>query len=180
MPRPDGGFVVEATPGDFRLNVAPLLNLSPRPPGPPNATVPPGLQNAYVKTIRLGEIDVLNAGIRLAGAPAGRLEVVIGTTPGSFEGSVVDGNQAAGPGMTVVLLPDIRRRTDLYKITTTDPAGRFRIDRVAPGDYRAFTWSEISDGAWHDPDFMQAQEAGGTPVHVVEGSASSTRLTVIR
>ena len=80
-PRPDGSFVVEATPGDFRLNVAPILNLAARPPGPPNFQVPPSLQHAYVKSIRLGDVDVLNSGLRLQGAPAGQLEIVIGTAP---------------------------------------------------------------------------------------------------
>ena len=132
--------------------------------------MPPSLQRAYVKSIRLGDVDVLNSGLRLQGAPAGQLEIVIGTAPGAVEGSVFNDSQTAGPGVTVVLLPDVRRRTDLYKTTTTDPSGRFRIDRVPPGDYRAFAWQEISDGAWQDPDFMQGQEARGTPVRVGEGA----------
>jgi hypothetical protein len=180
LPRPDGSFVVEATPGDFQLNVAPILNLAVRPPGPPNFQVPSSLQRAYVKSIRLGDFDVLNNGLRLQGAPAGRLDIVIGTAPGVVEGSVFHDGQTAGPGVTVVLLPDIRRRIDLYKTTTTDPSGQFRIDRVPPGDYRAFAWQEISDGAWQDPDFMQEQEARGTPVRVVEGNPTSIRLTAIR
>src|SRR6185295_7294936 len=98
QPRPDGSFVVEATPGDFRLNVAPILNLAPRPPGPPNFPVPASLAHAYVKSIRLGEIDVLNSGLRLQGAPAGQLDVVIGTAPGAVDGTVFNDNQTAGPG----------------------------------------------------------------------------------
>ena len=179
LPRPDGSFVVDATPGDFRLNVAPLLNLAPRPPGPPNLRVPPSLQNAYVKSIRLGEVDVLNSGLRLQGAPAGQLEIVIGTTPGALEGRVVNDSQPAGPGITVVLLPDVRRRTDLHKTATTDPSGRFRIDRVPPGDYRVFAWQEIGDGAWQDPDFMQGQESRGTPVRIGDGATTTLQLTVI-
>jgi hypothetical protein len=128
-----------------------------------------------VKSIRLGDVDVLNGGLRLLGAPAGQLEIVIGTAPGALEGSVFNDSQTAGPGVSVVLLPDVRRRTDLYKTTTTDPSGRFRIDRVPPGDYRAFAWQEISEGAWLDPDFMQGQEARGTPVRVVEAGATPRR-----
>jgi carboxypeptidase family protein len=180
LPRPDGSFVVEATPGSYRLNVAPILNLAERTPGPPNFRVPPSLQNAYVKSIRLGEVDVLNSGLRLQGAPAGQFEVVIGTAPGAVDGLVFNDSQPAGAGVTVVLLPDVRRRTDLYKTTATDPSGRFRIDRVPPGDYRAFAWQEISDGAWHDPDVMQGQEPRGTPVRVVEGNPTSIQLAEIR
>jgi hypothetical protein len=157
-----------------------MLNLAARPPGPPNFQVPPSLQRAFVKSIRLGDVDVLNDGLRLQGPPAGRLEIVLGTAPGALEGTVFNDSQPAGAGVTVVLLPDVRRRTDLYKTTTTEPSGRFSIDRIPPGDYRAFAWQEISDGLWQDPDFMQAQEARGTPVRVVEGKAASLRLPAIR
>jgi hypothetical protein len=179
LPRPDGSFVVEATPGDFRLNVAPILNLAARTPGPPNFRVPPSLQNAYVKSMRLDDADVLNSGLHLKGPVTAPLEIVIGTTPGVFEGSVSAGGQPAGPGIIVVLVPDVRRRTDLYKTTTTDPAGRFRMDRVPPGNYRAFAWQEVSDGAWQDPDFMQTHEARGVAVPISEGSTTNIQLTMI-
>jgi hypothetical protein len=179
LPRPDGSFVVEATPGDLRVNIAPILNLAARPPGFPNLPVPPSLQRAYVKSVRLGDIDVLNNGLRLQGPVAGTLEIVLGTRPGVFEGTVLSDGQAAGPGVTVVLMPDVRRRTDLYRTGSTDSSGGFHLDRIAPGNYRAFAWQEIGDGAWHDPEFMQLHEARGARVAIGEGGTTEIRLTLI-
>jgi hypothetical protein len=179
LPRPDGSFVVEATPGDLRVNIAPILNRASRVPGFPNLPVPASLQRVYVKSVRLGDVDVLNNGLHLEGPVAGTLEIVIGTTPGAFEGSVLSDGQPAASGVTVVLVPDVRRRTDLYKTGTTDSSGRFHLDGVAPGKYRAFAWQEITDGAWHDPEFMQAHEARGATVAIGEGATTETRLTVI-
>ena len=135
-----------------------------------NPPVPASLQHAYVKSVRLGDVDVLNNGLRLQGPVAASLEIVIGTTTGAFGGTVLTGRLPAGPGITVALLPDVRRRTDLYKTTTTDPAGRFHMDHVPPGSYRAFAWQDVSDGAWHDPDFMQAHEARGATAVIDEGA----------
>ena len=177
LPRPDGSFVVEATPGDLQVSVAPLLNLTSRPNV--NPPVPASLQHAYVKSVRLGDVDVLNSGLRLQGSVAGSLEIVIGTATGVFEGGVSADGQPAGPGTTVVLMPDVRRRTDLYKTTTTDPAGRFHMENVPPGSYRAFAWQDVSDGAWHDPDFMPAHEARGATVAISEGRTTNIQLTVI-
>jgi hypothetical protein len=177
LPRPDGSFVVEATPGDLQISVAPLLNLTSR--ANVNLPVPASLQHAYVKSVRLGDVDVLNSGLRLQGPVAGTLEIVIGTTPGAFEGTVLAGGSPAGPGVTVALLPDVRRRIDLYKTTTTDPAGRFHMDRVPPSSYRAFAWQDVNDGAWHDPEFMQANEARGAAVAIGEGRTTNVRLDVI-
>ena len=60
--------------------------------------------------------------------------------------------QLPAAGVTVALLPNVRGRFDLVRTATTDPSGRFRLDRVAPGDYKVFAWSEVSDGDWQDPD----------------------------
>ena len=40
----------------------------------------------------------------------------------------------------------------------SDSSGRFRFDRVPPGDYKMFAWSEVENGSWYDPDFMKTYE----------------------
>jgi hypothetical protein len=175
-PRADGTFVVDATPGDYRVSVSPILNLNP---APPSFTVPPSLRNAYIKSIRLGNVDVLNSGVHLERPPSDFLEIVIGTRPGTVEGTVVTEQQSAAAGATVVLLPDFRRRTELYKTITTDASGRFHMDRVPPGDYRLFAWDDIEEGAWQDPDVMRAYESRGTSVRVRDGNDENVQLTVI-
>ena len=174
-PLADGSFVVDATPGDYRMSVAPVLALAPGPA----LTVPKGLENAYIKSISLGNVDVLNRGVHLEGPTSVPIEIVIGTHPGALEGSVLTDQQAAAAGVTVVLLPDVRGRSDLYRTTTTDLSGRFHLDRVPPADYKAFAWEEVSDGVWQDSEFMRAVESRGAPVRVAEGASATVRVTVI-
>ena len=57
--------------------------------------------------------------------------------------------------------------------------GRFHIDRIPPGDYRAFAWEDVNDGAWQDPEFMSVNENRGTPVRIAEGTTGTVRLTLI-
>lgn len=177
-PRADGTYVVSATPGDYRVSVAPLLDLTPMPPGFA-LPIPKPLETAYVKSIRIGDVDVLNNGVHLESAIAAPLEIVIGMSLGALDGAVV---RAAGPapaGITAVLLPDIRRRFDLSRLATTDPTGRFHMDRVAPGDYKLFAWEDAPDGAWQDPDFVRTFEERGTPVHIVEGQTERATATLM-
>ena len=79
----------------------------------------------------------------------------------------------------MILLPDIRRRNELYRTTTTDVSGRFHFDRVPPGDYKVFSWEEVEDGAWYDADFMTANESRGMPVRIGEGRTETARVEVI-
>src|SRR5262249_32648195 len=50
-PLPDGSFVVSASVGDYRVNIAPLLNVTPARMA--ITSLPAAFQNAYVKSIRL-------------------------------------------------------------------------------------------------------------------------------
>jgi len=58
--------------------------------------------------------------------------------------------------------------------------GRFHIEGVPPGDYRAFSWEDIETGAWQDPEFIRNFEDRGNPVRVNENGTSNIQLRVIR
>jgi hypothetical protein len=141
------------------MDISPFLNIGQRFP----VQLPPALQNAYVKSIRLGNIDVLNNGLHLEKPPEGRVEVVLGTNPGIVEGT------AGAADVSVVLVPNVRQRTELYRAATTDPAGRFRFDKVPPGDYKVFAWTEVETDAWYDTEFMKTYENRGVALSVRDG-----------
>jgi protocatechuate 3,4-dioxygenase beta subunit len=175
-PLPNGSFVLSAPAGDYRVNIAPLLNVASLRLA---ATLSPALQNAYVKSIRLGNIDVLNGVLHLEGKPSVPLEIVIGKNSGAIDGQVVPNPQGSAADISVVLVPAVRRRSELYRSTTTDVSGRFHFDRVPPGDYKIFSWEEIQDGAWYDPEFLRAVENRGTSIRIAEGHTENVRTEVI-
>jgi len=177
---PNGSLTLSAARGDFRINIAPLLTIPGVALGPPRPGSP-ALPNFYVKSIKLGSVDVLNGGLHLDGRPDAPLEIVIGTTPGSVEGVVVNQNGQPVPNVPVSLLPDaVRRgRFDLYKTASSDATGRFEIERVPPGDYVAFAWDGIESGEWENPVFVASYESRGTHVGVVESAPATINVTAI-
>jgi hypothetical protein len=134
-----------------------------------------------VKAMRMGNADVLNDGLHISGPPDSMLEIVIGTNAGNIEGSVVNSRNEVLANRTVVLIPNVRlrQRSDLYKVVSTNNAGRFEMQGIAPGDYKLFAWENVETGAWQDPNFIQAHESAGRPVRINEGSNESLQLTVI-
>jgi hypothetical protein len=177
MALPNGSLVLSAPAGDYRVNIDPLLNFVP--PRVSISSLPAALQNAFVKSIRLGNTDVLNGPLHIEGKPSSPLEVVIGKNAGAIDGQVVTDRQTPLTDASVVLVPDVRRRTDLYRSASTDAAGRFHFDRVPPGDYKVLSWEEVEDGAWYDPEFLRAAENRGTSVRVLEGRTETVRVEVI-
>ena len=138
-------------------------------------------KNHYVRSARLGEADVLNALLRLDGSPRGTLEVVIGTDPGSLDAIVRDDRQNLVPGVRVVLVPDPARRvrTDLFRTVRTDADGRIHMEGIPPGDYTLFSWEEVEEGAWQDPNFLSIYEPLGKTVRIGENGRENVELRLI-
>jgi Carboxypeptidase regulatory-like domain len=175
-PLENGSFTVSSSAGDFRVNIAPILNVNPLR----FTSLTPALQNAYVKFIRMGNADILNGVLHLDRQPTEALEVVIATNPGALDGQVVRSDRGPVEDIPVLLVPEIRRRNELYRTTTTDASGRFHFDRITPGDYKVFSWEEVEDGAWYDAEFLKTNESRGTLARIGEGRTETVRIEVIR
>ena len=148
---PAAGTLTASLPvGDYRIYVPPVLSQTT------NETVPPGLRNLYVKSMRLDGIDVLNLGLHLEKQPEGALEVVLGVSSAAVSGAVVSASQSPLPGATVVLMPstsNLSFRRDMYRVARSDELGQFRFQNVVPGDYRILALNDVEPNAWLNPDF---------------------------
>jgi hypothetical protein len=164
-PAPDGSFELQGVPpGDFRLSVRAL---------PPDA---------YVRSMRMGSDDALDAGLHISGSPRETLEIVIGANAGQLTGTVVNPRREPLSNVTVAIVPGAaadRHRTDLYKSATTDSSGRFQFHGLAAGTYAAFAWESVEDGAWQDPDFIRQYDSQGKSVLIRDGNDETVQLTVI-
>jgi Carboxypeptidase regulatory-like domain len=156
-----------------------------------NGALPP---STYVKSIKLGTQDVLNAkyypeagesqrgGLHVDGPVNQPLEIVLGIGTGTIEGTALDDKQQPAPYRTVVLLPDVplRHRFDLHLVTTSDTFGKFRLQNITPGSYKLFAFDRIDNGAWEDATVMQGFEGGGYPIRIQENGKESVELRIVR
>ncbi len=177
----DPPALTNIAPGDYHVYVAPMFtNLTGA-----NPVSPPAIwQNVYVKSMRIGDTDVLNGGLHLERQSDAPLEVVIGANPGALQGLVLNDQRQPSVGAVVTVLAndpaDRIYRTDMYKVTSTDTAGRFQLQSLRPGDYRVFAWENVERGTWIDATFLRIHEDRGVTVHLDEGQTQATELAVIR
>jgi Carboxypeptidase regulatory-like domain len=118
----------------------------------------------YIKSIMHDGFDVLNQGLHVTNSTDSSMEIVVDNHFGQVQGS------AAASNATVVLVPDAarRRQRPLYKSQKT-PNGAFLFEKVPPGDYKLFAWSEDTvenGGPYLDPDYLRIYEERGTPVRI--------------
>jgi len=180
---PSGSFSIpNVGTDDTRVYVLPMLTTPVAPP----LNIPDSLQGVYVKSAKLGGVDVLNTGFRFAGEPDKVLEIVLARNAGSLAGRVEDERKQPAAGVFVTLVPDLSTarlyRTDMYKTTSTDADGRFEVKGLPPGDYKIFALEGFEKDAWLDPEFFKPYEERGLSIKVGEGRVFTleTPLSVVR
>jgi hypothetical protein len=136
--------------------------------------LPPGW---YLKEARLGDRDARTP-TRLSGE--GRLEILLSSRAGNVIGVIESAQGRPAPtGVIAVLVPDARKRLDLFQTVSVERDGRFAFSNVAPGSYKIFAWEDIDDCSWFDPVVLKAFEDKATPVRVSESSRETVNVRVI-
>jgi hypothetical protein len=143
----------------------------------------------YVKSIRLGDIAVLESGLDLTRGASGPLDILISPNGGQFDGFVTDAKQQPARGAKVVLVPEARYRRQLhsFKNATADQHGHFAIKGITPGEYKVFAWEWIepdtggrdSEFLYVEPGFVKQYENEGQEVAIREGRRESAQLKLI-
>jgi hypothetical protein len=160
----DGKFLIQSAAPE--LSIVQIFNL------------PPG---TYVKSIHLGDQDVRTGEIDLSDRPSALLNIVLGEDGGEVDGRVQNASGQPVATMLVTLAPseEYGDRWDLLKQTSTDPSGNFRIQDVAPGDYKVFAWEIDPDGGAQFAEFRKTFESRSASVTVGPKDKAAVQLTVI-
>jgi uncharacterized protein (DUF2141 family) len=163
----DGRFVFKAVqPGVYALNVADL----------------PG--DLYLRAAFQAGADVLEKLIPIGWGPQnmlGPLEIQIGTDGSHMTGSVVNRANAPSAGALITLVPegDARLSPDRYRAAISGSDGSFRLQGIAPGDYRLFAWEDLEPNAYLNVEFMRAYLDLGTPLRIAPKQSATVSIRLI-
>jgi uncharacterized protein (DUF2141 family) len=176
---PKGSFTISNVgTDDTRVYVVPILST----PVMALPNIPESLQGLYVKSAKLGGVDVLDAGFRFAGEPDKVLEIVLARNAGWLAGRVEDERKQPASGVFVTIVPDKASarlyRTDMYKTTSSDADGWFELKNLPPGDYKVFALQGFEKDSWLDPDFFKPYEDRGLSIKVGEGKVFTVEAPV--
>jgi hypothetical protein len=179
---------VSLVPGDRVVSNGPLragvnkdgsFKITGVPPGVWDIDAGPIPPGGYLKSMRLGDQDVLTEDMTIRPSTTEQLNIVLSTRAAAFEGDVTEGDQ---PARAVVLLaPEekFRHVLSFYRLATADDRGHFEIKRATPGRYRLFAFDEFDERSIQDPDFLKPFESLGVPVVLREGANGAQKLSRI-
>jgi hypothetical protein len=106
-------------------------------------------KNWYVKSVRLGEDEILEKGLQLEkGGSDGRLEVVVSSASAQLEGSVSDRDGAViGAHVRIAPEPETPYNRSRSQSVRTDQSGHFSLNGLAPGTYGVLAKYPASPGS---------------------------------
>ena len=159
----DGSFKIhEVPPGIWDINVGPI---------PPNG---------YLKSMHLGDQDVLTEDMTIHPSTTEPLNIVMSTRAALIEGDVIEGDQPARSRVLLAPEEKFRHVLSFYRFAATDDKGHFVIKDAAPGRYQLFAFDEFEERSIQDPDFLKPFESAGVSVDLREGSNNPQKLSRIR
>jgi protocatechuate 3,4-dioxygenase beta subunit len=151
-------------------------------PGVWDVTVTPRPPGSYVKSMRLGEQDVLTKDMKLEEGVRKPLAIVISTKGAVVSGNVIGKDGGTGVRSRLLLAPAGKNEdaASFYKTTLSDAKGYFEFQGVAPGSYRVYAFDRMKLDEYGKPDFLKPFGAiAGDAFDVAEGARISHDATLI-
>jgi hypothetical protein len=141
--------------------------------------LPPG---TYIKRIRFGGVDITHDFLDLTSGSSGALEILPSPKAAVVSGVVRNENGDPMSNVPVTLWTSGQPASGVYdaaRNANTDATGAFKIDNLAPGEYRVAAWEEIEQGLAQYPDFRARFESTAAKVIVQESSQATADLKIV-
>lgn len=162
--KPDGSFhLAGVLPGVWDIGVEPVP------------------QGGYIKSMRLGDQDVLTEDMVIESGTTAPLNIVLSTRAAVVDGTVTGAGEEKAKKAYVVLAPAGPREKvwTFYKVTLGDEDGHFEFKGVTPGAYTLYALARMDSDPSQDPDFLKALAGRGEPIEVAEGGHATRDLRLI-
>jgi len=130
-------------------------------------------EGAYVKSVRLGDRDLMRGPLDLASRGGGTMSVVLSANAADLSGISRDakGNPVSGAIVTVwPKVPNLGIASGGVKQVNADQSGTFRITGLAPGEYYAAAWDGLEPGLWQGGEFLARFNADASTIKVEESA----------
>ncbi len=134
-----------------------------------------GVDQTYLKTVRLNGQDVSDKPLDLSQGAAGELDIVFSYGAPELRGTV----QSEGtPALGMVVLARGESR-QVVNSAPTEQNGAFRFTGLVPGKYTVYAFEDFHDGEVVSPELMKALESKSVEIELKENDSKQIELPLI-
>jgi protocatechuate 3,4-dioxygenase beta subunit len=158
----DGSFRFDSVlPGVWDIGAGPL---------PPDG---------YIKSMRLGNQDVLTEDMVIRSNTSEALNIVIGTQAAIVEGDVAHPDRQQRYYVLLAPEPKFQHVVSFYRTIITDETGHFQMKSVTPGKYLLLAFEEFDQQSIQDPDFLKPYASSALTASFKEGTNPAVKVPLI-
>ena len=161
QPKDNGSFTLQVQPDErYKLSIF---------------GAPPEM---YLRSVAAGREDVLEKGFSASSSHTLDLTFTAGS---KLMGTITASDGTGEPGVTVVLVPDrkLAGLADACRTATTDQNGKYQIQGLRPGAYRAYAFEHIEPGACEDEEWLKRFADQAHSLHISEAGQETLDLKPI-
>jgi protocatechuate 3,4-dioxygenase beta subunit len=111
------------------------------------------------------------------------VQVVITSRVTTFEGRLADDKNQPVRDATVLVFDADQEKwfesTRRVRATRPDQDGQWRLRGMPAGEYLAIALDYVEDGAWNDPEYLEALRRDASAVTLAEGATAAVALKVV-
>jgi hypothetical protein len=139
----------------------------------------------YIKEIRLNGAALAN-GVAILSGPSNQVEIVIDDQPGTFSGTVTDGNDLAADAIVQLYqkVPQLNALSAVERVLKTvrsDSQGRFQFRGLVPGEYRIMARpASVRDEPAASVEEQKQLTTGARSIRVERGGTLNATLPLSR
>jgi|GEM_PF-6796461 len=135
----------------------------------------------YVKSMKMGGQNLMDAGPANNRAASGRFEIELANDGATVSGVARDRDGAALPAARIALLSETtgQARRIWSRSTTAGEDGTFTLEALAPGKYRAYVFEDLAEGPALDADFLAQFTQRGKSIELKPKGSFNLELVAI-
>jgi hypothetical protein len=156
---------VGVTPGRYRMSAS-------------------GLGGWFLRTATVGGGDAKDSSIEIGTADVAGMEITFTDLQQEINGDLLDASGQPAPEFFIILFPENKARwnSQTGRIMSTRPGGdgRFKFQNPPPGDYLIAAVTDVEQGEWNDPAFLQQLVSASTKISLAEGEKKTQSLRIKR
>ncbi len=135
-------------------------------------------KDCYIREIRVGENRADGNVVRL-GKGGGEVQITISSRGATVAGSVLTTESVPVANAWAVAVAENSRVGKKTWSVTTDQNGHYELRGLSPGKYKVYSWQDLEEGSWEDPEVLKEYEEKGSSAELQEGDRKTIELTLI-
>ena len=138
----------------------------------------------FLRTATVGGVEAMESAVEIGTNDVAGIELTFTDLQQEITGDLLDASGQPAPEFFIILFPQNKAHwgTQSGRVMSARPGGdgKFKFQNPRPGDYLIAAVTDVEQGEWNDPAFLEQLVGASTKISVAEGEKKAQSLRIKR